>query len=63
MKKKYLFISGAKRWNSLLNKFTKLKKRLQLLSTNTSMYNKLVTKLQSIFSKLEKMQYQTGIKV
>ena len=63
MKKKYLFISGAKRWNSLLNKFTKLQKRLQLLSTNTSMYNNLVSKLQSIFSKLEKMQYQTGIKV
>jgi len=63
MKKKYLFISGAKRWNNLLNKFTKLQKRLQLLSTNTSMYNKLVTKLQGIFSKLEKMQYQTGIKV
>jgi len=66
MKKKYLFISGAKRWNNLLNKFTKLQKRLQLLqllSTNTSLYNKLVTKLQSIFSKLEKMQYQTGIKV
>jgi hypothetical protein len=64
MKKRFLFISGAKRWNSLLSKFTKLQKRLQLLSnSNASQYRKLVKKLQYVFSKLEKMQYQTGIKV
>ena len=65
MKKRYLFIRGAKHWNNLLNKFTKLQKRLVLLSSssNTAQYKKLVNKLQNIFSKLEKMQYQTGIKV
>ncbi len=65
MKKKYLYIKGAKRWNTLLRKFTKLQKRLALLPNNqsSSKYNKLVNKLQYIFSKLEKMQYQTGIKV
>ena len=65
MKKKYLYIAGAKHWNNLLGKFTKLQKRLQLLSNNSdsTRYKKLVNKLQNIFSKLEKMQYQTGIKV
>ncbi|NQX97776.1 MAG: VCBS repeat-containing protein [Flavobacteriales bacterium] len=65
MKKIYLFVKGAKRWNNLLNKFSKLHKRLQLLldSDNAKQYNKLVNKLQSVYSKLEKMQYQTGVKV
>jgi hypothetical protein len=63
MKKRYLFVSVAKRWNNLLSKFSKLKNKLELLLTDSSQYNKLVNKLQQVFSKLEKMQYQTGIKV
>ena len=60
MKKKYLFITSAKRWNNLLNQFTKLQNKLQ--SSNSKNGN-LVNKLKSIYSKLEKMQYQTGIKI
>jgi uncharacterized protein YjdB len=60
MKKKYLFITGAKRWNNLLSQFTKLQNKLQ---SSNSQNGNLVNKLKSIYSKLEKMQYQTGIKV
>ncbi len=65
MKKKHLYIRGAKHWNNLLRRFSKLQKRLQLLAINKSnrQYKKLVNKLQYVFSKLEKMQYQTGIKL
>ena len=60
MKKKYLFITGAKRWNNLLSQFTKLQNKLQ---SSNSQNGNLVNKLKSIYSKLEKMQYQTGIKL
>ena len=57
MKKKYLFISGAKRWNTLLKKFVNLHKRIKTGNfSSEQQMNSMTGKLQSIYKWLEKMQ-------
>jgi len=59
MKKRYLFIQGASKWNKTLSKFIKLSKRIKINPNSTN----LVLKLEALYKKLEKMQYRVGIKV
>jgi len=67
MKRKLLFVNGARRWNSMIAKFSKLHRRIQNKLRNSSLsskeHNRLSQKLKQLFAKLEKMQYRTGIKV
>ncbi len=64
MKKNYLFIPEAKSWNSLIRKFLNLHKRIK--KRNFSSEQQLINmsgKLQSIYKRLERMQYRVGIKL
>ncbi len=63
MKKKYLFIPGAKKWNSLLRKFLNLHKRIKKGNTSEQQLIHMSGKLQNIYKRLEKMQYRIGIKI
>ena len=63
MKKKYLFISGAKKWNTLLRKFLNLHKRIKKGNSSEQQLIRMSGKLQSIYKRLEKMQYRVGIKL
>ena len=67
MKKKLLFITGAKRWNNLVRKFRKIYNqiisKIKNNSTTEYEYNRLIIKLQRIYQKLEKNQYKIGIKL
>jgi hypothetical protein len=67
MKKKYLFIRGARTWNRLLKKFDKTYKRIQfLLQTNNlskQEYQRLSNKLNRIFKRLENLQSNVGLKL
>lgn len=63
MKRKLLFSSNAKRWNLLLRKFNNLYKRIKIGKHTQQQFQRLVNKLQSIYQRLEKMQYATGIKI
>ena len=63
MKKKYLFIPEAKRWNSLIRKFINLHKRIKTGNSSEQQTLRISGKLQSIYKRLERMQYRVGIKL
>ncbi|NOZ36204.1 MAG: VCBS repeat-containing protein [Chlorobi bacterium] len=67
MKKNYLFINGATKWNSLVYKFYKLYKRMRLLNLTDKLtereYSRLREKMQKLYKRLEKMQYKVGIRI
>ena len=67
MKKRYLFVHGATRWNNLLQKFNKIYKRIQLLINGDNFsiveYSRLQSKINRIYHKLENMQGNIGLKL
>ncbi len=67
MKKNYLFINGATKWNSLVYKFYKLYRRMRLLNGSYNLtereYGRIVGKMQKLYKRLEKMQYKVGLRI
>ncbi len=67
MKKKYLFVNGFQKWNSLVYKFYKLYKRMRLLHSGNKLtereYSRLNEKMKKLYKRLEKMQYKVGIRI
>ena len=66
MKKKYFFIPQAHKWNATVHKFLKLHKRITTLKAENAsedVLSKLVKKLESLYRRLEKMQYSVGVKL
>ncbi len=63
MKKKYLFIQGARKWNNLLKKFQKVYNRTKKHNLSTDEFSKLSAKLTRIYKRLEKMQSNVGLKL
>ena len=67
MKKKLLFSPYAQQWNSLVAKFFRLYRRISSheFSENYSeqQQRRLIGKLKSLFSRLDRMQHQVGIKL
>jgi len=67
MKKKLLFSPFARQWNSLLAKFYRLHRKINssifLERYSVDQQKGLLAKLQSLFRRLEKLQYRVGIKL
>lgn len=63
MKKKYMFFSGARRWNTLINKFNNLYKSIKEGVENEVKLQQKINKLQVLYTRLEKMQYKTGFQI
>ena len=67
MKRKFLFIKNASYWNRLVHKFQKLHKRISAIIANTNFsekeYNRLSGKLNTVYSKLARMQTSVGVKL
>ena len=67
MKRKLLFCNVAHQWNTLVTKFLRLHKRIQSPSFGGSyselQQKNLLKKLQSLYNRLERMQYHVGIKI
>ncbi len=67
MKKNYLFINGAHKWNSLVYKFIKLYRRMRLLNGSNNFtereYSRIIGKMQKLYKRLEKMQYKVGLRI
>ncbi|RLD48642.1 MAG: hypothetical protein DRI94_12205, partial [Bacteroidetes bacterium] len=67
MKKNYLFINGAHKWNSLVYKFYKLYRRMKFRNGSNNLtereYSRIVGKMQKLYKRLEKMQYKVGLRI
>jgi len=63
MKRKLLFSSNARRWNTLLQSFKNLFRRLKTGNLSEQQQQHLTNKLQNIFKRLQKLQYKVGIKL
>ena len=67
MKRQFYYVKGARKWNYLLSKFFKTKKRIEALEQkgegNSSLIKILVGKLKKLYHKLEQLQNQVGVKL
>ena len=67
MRKKYLFIPQAHKWNETIHKFLKLHNRITILKKDNvvseNILSKLIRKLETMYHRLEKMQYSVGVKL
>ncbi len=67
MKKKYLFIKGARQWNKLLKRYFNLYGRISSMQKDAEqsehLLGRMIRKLQMLYNRLEKMQYKVGVKL
>ncbi len=67
MKSKSLYVKGASRWNFIVSKFLKTKKRIETLEKNAegnlTLIKILVEKLKKLYHKLESLQNKVGFKL
>jgi len=63
MKKRFLFYKNARKWNKILKQFKNLYKRIVSGSLSELQHARLLAKMNMLYKRLERMQYNFGVKL